>query len=279
VQIRTLTPADHDGALELSSLMGWNQRLENWRLLTELAPAGSFVAIDDRRVVGTAIGIDYGGLGWIAMMLVHPDHRGHGLGAALLELALAAIPPAIPVKLDATPLGRPLYERYGFVLETALTRHVRPAGVAPPTNTAGDIRPVGSADLAGIVRTDSAIVGGNRAMVLQRIVADTPEYGWRAADDATQYCLGRYGRLFDQIGPVVASDEQSAIALASAALERVGRKSAVVDAYDQHAAFVDWLGSAGFEAHRPLYRMRRGATQHRRPTAPTEFAILGPEFG
>jgi GNAT superfamily N-acetyltransferase len=278
VQIRTMIPSDLDGALALSSLMGWNQRLENWRLLTGLAPAGSFVAIADRRVVGTAIGIDYGGFGWIAMMLVHPDHRGHGLGAALLELALEAIPPAIPVKLDATPLGRPLYERHGFVLETALTRWVRPAGPAP-TNTAADIRPVEPADLAGIVRTDSAIVGGDRATVIRSVAAETPEYAWRTADDDTQYCLGRYGRIFDQIGPVVAGDEQTAIALASAALERVGQKAAVVDAYDQHAAFVDWLGSAGFEAQRPLYRMRRGATQHARPLAPTEFAILGPEFG
>lgn len=278
MDLRTLTQADLPGALELSSLMGWNQRLENWRLLTELAPAGSFVALDGGGLVGTAIGIDYGGFGWIAMMLVHPDHRGHGLGARLLEMALSAIRPGIPVKLDATPLGRPLYERYGFVLETSLTRHVRPAGLGRAPDAGGNLRRVSSGDLDEIARTDTAIVGGDRTMLIQRIVAETPEYAWRTAE-GPQYCLGRYGRLFDQIGPVVASDDQAAIALASAALQRVGAKSAVVDAYDEHDAFVGWLGSAGFEAQRPLYRMRRGGHRHHRPPTPREFAILGPEFG
>ena len=128
VDIRPLTADQLDGALALSTLMGWNQRLEDWRRLIELAPSGSFVARDHDRVVGTAIGIDYVHCGWIAMMLVAPEYRGRGLGARLLEAAMDAIPPQLPIRLDATPLGRPLYERHGFVLETPLTRYVRPAG-------------------------------------------------------------------------------------------------------------------------------------------------------
>ena len=64
------------------------------------------------------------------MMLVAPEYRGRGLGARLLEAAMAALPPELPIRLDATPLGRPLYERHDFVLETSLTRHVRPAVTA-----------------------------------------------------------------------------------------------------------------------------------------------------
>ena len=41
---------------------------------------------------------------------------------------MGAVPPDLPIRLDATPLGRRLYERYGFVLESSLTRHVRSAG-------------------------------------------------------------------------------------------------------------------------------------------------------
>ena len=75
-------------------------------MLLQLAPAGSFAAVADDRIVGTAIGIDYGTFGWIAMMLVDPAWRGRGIGGRLLEEAIGAVPPDIPIRLDATPLGR-----------------------------------------------------------------------------------------------------------------------------------------------------------------------------
>jgi GNAT superfamily N-acetyltransferase len=281
VDIRILT-ADHlDGALALSTLMGWNQRLEDWRTLIELAPEGSFVAYDDGRVVATAIGLDYVHCGWIAMMLVAPEYRGRGLGARLLEAAMAAIPPQLPIRLDATPLGRPLYERHGFVLDTSLTRHVRPAGTNAPTTADGVVR-LPSTDLQEVAGIDAAIFGGVRSRLLERIHTAGPGYAWRAAGAPIQYCLGRSGRLFNQIGPIAASTPATAIALASAALPNARGQAVVVDAYDDHEEFTAWLGSSGFEAQRPLYRMRRAGSVAVTPAvrAPlTEFAILGPEFG
>jgi hypothetical protein len=97
-----------------------------------------------------------------------------------------------------------------------------------------------------------------------------------------QYCLGRTGRLFDQIGPVVATTTPVAIALASAALPAAKGNPVVVDAYDTHTDFTAWLRASGFEAQRPLYRMRRpgrAPTPPRTSSALVEFAILGPEFG
>ena len=90
--VRTLATADLEAALALSSASGWNQRLDDWRMLLALAPAGSFAAVHGGRIVGTAIGIDYGTFGWIAMMLVDPDWRGQGVGARLLEAAMDAVP-------------------------------------------------------------------------------------------------------------------------------------------------------------------------------------------
>ena len=95
-------------------------------------------------------------------------------------------------------------------------------------------------------------------------------------------CLGRTGRLFNQIGPVAAANPGTAIALVTAALHHASEQAVVVDAYDDQNEFVAWLQSAGFEAQRPLYRMRRPGSVTATPgmRAPlTEFAILGPEFG
>jgi GNAT superfamily N-acetyltransferase len=281
VQIHRLTSDHLDGALALSTFMGWNQRLEDWRRLIDLAPSGSFMALDGDRVIATAIGIDYRHCGWIAMMLVAPEHRGRGLGAGLLEAAMAAIPADLPIRLDATPLGRPLYERHDFALETSLTRYVRPAGATAPA-IASEVTPLVPADLPDVARSDAAIFGGVRSRLLERIHDSGPEYAWRAGAAPTEYCLGRTGRLFDQVGPIVATKAQTAIALASAALPAAKGSPVVVDAYDEHEEFTAWLRASGFEAQRPLYRMRRAGDA---PAAPTggsgliEFAILGPEFG
>ena len=41
-QIKPLTLSDLDGALTLSTTIGWNQRAEDWRMLLHIAPAASF---------------------------------------------------------------------------------------------------------------------------------------------------------------------------------------------------------------------------------------------
>ena len=286
--IRLLTTDDLEGALGLSTGAGWNQRVEDWEMLLQLAPAGGFAATaGNGTIVGTAIGIDYGTFGWIAMMLVDPAWRGRGLGARLLEAALGAIPPGIPIRLDATPLGRPLYRRYGFEDEETLTRHVRPATVVAPAehHLADQVRRLTPADLPVLIETDDRVFGAHRRSLLQWALAGAGQYAH--AIDATagiQYCFGRSGRLFDQIGPVVATGDLPAQALVSAALLAAEGKALVVDAFDRHDGFAGWLRSRGFAAARPLFRMRRTA-RDRDGVGPgsanaefSECAILGPEF-
>jgi hypothetical protein len=279
-------------------------------MLLRLAPAGAFAAFIDRRdtstasLVGTAIGIDYGAFAWIAMMLVDPAYRGHGLGRCLLEAAIGAVPTNVPIRLDATPLGRPLYQRYGFADEATLSRHVidrarladqrvartRPAPLA--------VRPLTDADLAVVIEQDPETFGGVRGAVLEWAFHGAAHYAYVVRSHDTDsgpihYCLGRQGRLFDQIGPLVAGDEDIAHALMSAALGAAGDRAVAVDAFDSSAraglrgdargAFAAALGTDGFVVQRPLVRMCRPAASDARAKARgqrniCEFAILGPEF-
>jgi GNAT superfamily N-acetyltransferase len=288
--IRQLALDDLDDALVLSSTAGWNQRIDDWRMLLAIAAHGCFAAWSGDRVVGTAIGIDYGGFGWIAMMLVDPAWRGQGLGRRLLEAAVAAIPSDRVIRLDATPLGRPLYQSHGFQDEARLMRLVAPAGAREPAagddGTPANARPVTAADLPAIAAADRDVFGGLRRPVLEWALDVAPESGWMLAGDGgvPQYCLGRRGRLFDQIGPVVACDDRAAQALVNAARRAASDRALVVDAAEAHPAFTGWLRRRGFADERPLFRMRLAPTPAP-PPAPssgsvlTEFAILGPEFG
>jgi GNAT superfamily N-acetyltransferase len=282
--IRLLSVDDLEAALDLSATAGWNQRLDDWRMLLRLAPSAAFAALVDRRLVGTAIGIDYGGFAWIAMMLVDPSHRGRGIGRRLLEAAMGAVPSDRPIRLDATPMGRPLYQQYGFEDEARLTRHVIPR--ARPRDASARLRRLTIADLKNLAGRDSHVFGGNRQTVLEWALDGAPQYGLVVESEAgpAHYCLGRAGRLFDQIGPVVAGDEEIAQTLVDAALGAAGVRPVAVDAFDAHSMFTTSLAALGFEPQRPLFRMCRrsgqGATAigTRNGSGLVEYAILGPEF-
>jgi hypothetical protein len=134
-----------------------------------------------------------------------------------------------------------------------------------------------------IARADRRVFGGDRQAVLQWSLELGPGYAHVIEADEPGYCFGRSGRLFDQIGPVVAQCDEHAQALLAAALAHAAGRDVVVDAFDDHAWFTGWLGSLGFMPQRPLFRMRRvpagSAADARRVTGQlTEYAILGPEF-
>jgi ribosomal protein S18 acetylase RimI-like enzyme len=300
--IRALTFEDLGEAQRLSTTAGWNQQADDWRMLLRLAPAGAFAALIDARLVGTAIGIDYGGFAWIAMMLVDPAYRGRGLGRRLLEAAMGSVPPNLRIRLDATPLGRPLYQRYGFEDEATLSRHVSDgsnrggASVSEAFDGSRDVRPLTPSDLEIVIEQDSQVFGGMRGAVLDWAFHRAPRYAYvvRGDNGLMQYCLGRQGRLLDQIGPVVAGHEDMANALVKAALAAAGDRPVAVDAFDSQPAFSAALRSLGFVVERPLIRMSRAASAAREQGVPAlapafrsrlfsssradEFAIFGPEF-
>jgi GNAT superfamily N-acetyltransferase len=289
--IRLLTPEDLDSAFTLSSTAGWNQRLADWRALLALAPRSSFAALIDHRVMGTAMGIDYGCFGWIAMMLVDPAHRGRGLGRRLLEAAMESLPPDQPIRLDATPMGRPLYQACGFEDETMLHRYVTEGSADSlrsrrPASPAHHVRSLTPSDMAVIASHDAAVFGGNRRQVLEWVAETAPHYARIVDSDPgpIHYCLGREGRLFDQIGPVIARDEEIAQALVGAALAGAEDRPVALDVFEPREGLAAWLGTCGFRVQRPLFRMRRPAGRAEPSSVDPlrspllEFAILGPEF-
>ncbi len=256
-------------------------------MLLSLAPRGSFAAMDGDRIVGTSMAIDYGGFGWIARMLVDPAYRGRGLGRALLEAALNALPPEREVRLDATPLGRPLYESYGFTEEALLSRHVAQPSMRQPRDAGlHGVHPLTRDDINLVADHDQRIFGGQRRAVLEWALSRSSHSARIVLDDhgVAGYCFGRQGRLFDQIGPVVARDDRVARQLVSSAMLRAGERPVAVDAFDDRAVFARWLGDCGFRVERPLFRMTKRVAATSSPRRGRdegtlcEFAIFGPEF-
>lgn len=285
VHFRPMTAADVEDGLRLCRASRWNQVARDWEQFLSLDPRGAIVACRGGRVVGSVATIRYPpDLAWVAMVLVDPSERGHGIGTALLREGLVLVKDVPVVGLDATPLGRPIYLKLGFADAFGLHRMQRPAergrlpAVPSPT-----VRRVRSDDWREIFELDRAVTGVDRSLMLQWLADGAPQYAWVStagpSGPLSGVVTGRSGHAFEHIGPVLATDLAVAQGLVRAALgEARDDRAVVIDAADPQEGWGEWLTSMGFEVQRPFTRMYRGAGATR-GCHPGLFAVIGPEFG
>lgn len=280
VTIRRMGVEDIPSGLRLCRLSGWNQLEEDWRAFLDSPGGGGRVAERSGEAIGTVAFLRYGEcFSWLSMMLVDPAARGGGVGTRLMEAALEALEGAACVRLDATPLGEPLYRRFGFQGEYELVRAkatVSPGGFgAAPA----DARPMESQELAEVLARDREVFGADRSGVLRLLYRRAPEMAWavRRGGALRGYCFGRPGHLYRQLGPVVAEDAAAARDLVAGCLAGRRGETVAIDVPRAAAEWVAWLTAAGFRVERPFLRMWRG--ERRGGADERVFAIAGPEFG
>jgi GNAT superfamily N-acetyltransferase len=280
-----MTNADLPAGLRLKEIAGWNQTAADWKRFLEASPEGCFVAELDGRVCGTAMTISFESrFAWVGMVLVDPEYRSRGIGTTLLKraiehLELLAIP---TIKLDATPQGKPLYEKLGFVPEYEIERWAlrRSLMEAAKVTNSGLHKSLSPEFLESICKTDREVFGGDRSFLLKSLDQDAPDFTNATWKDGTLegYTLGRRGSFADQLGPWMAKDASSARQLLEAFLARSSRKVILVDCLKSNALAGGLLRSFGFRYSRPLTRMYRGTNSYPKRTE-LLCAILGPEFG
>lgn len=205
-----------------------------------------------RRIVGAACCASFGTTGWIGALGVLPRARGRGAGGALTEACVEWLRGrgAQTVLLHATDLGRPVYERIGFVAE-GRSRAWR-GGPTHGRHPDG-LRPLRPADRAALRALDTAITGEDRAAVLDAIA---PLSGLAAERDGALrgYLLASAWGA----GPaVLADDEETGIELLSAA-RGATQGPAILTLPDDNAAGVRALERWGFRAVNHAERMRLG---------------------
>src|SRR5690349_15415273 len=127
MRLRVMTKQDVPHGLRLNTVSGWNQTAADWLRFLESSPRGCFVMEHKGKVVGTATTMTYASrFAWIGMVLVDPEYRKQGIGTALLKKTIEYLDDSnIPImKLDATPQGKPIYTRLGFVEEYEIERWI-----------------------------------------------------------------------------------------------------------------------------------------------------------
>ncbi|MBI2929561.1 MAG: GNAT family N-acetyltransferase [Verrucomicrobia bacterium] len=285
VRVRLMTRSDLDFADSLRAAAGWNQTRADWERFLATEPAGCFLAECDGQPAGTATTTVYSDeLAWIGMMLVHPDCRRRGVGQALLERCLHSLRDRRIrcIKLDATPLGQPLYEKSGFRAEWSLARWegTTPRGPSAPRAEGVVLRPWSASDFNALIALDEEAFGVSRWRVLwslsqashRALVHQSPR------GEITGFGMIRAGSRAAYLGPVVANSLAAATALVSALLAEAPTARVFWDVPDQNKGAVALAQQLGFGLQRPLVRMFVG--ENSRPGDPQkQFALAGPEVG
>ena len=277
VEIRSFFESDIPAAMQLKEAAGWNQTEDDWRRLLMLEPNGCFVAIKDGRLVGTTTTTTYGNdLAWIGMVLVEPQHRRQGIAAKLMQVALDYLKPRVAtIKLDATALGQPVYEKFGFEVESVVERWSGTAG-----SEESDTKTLTLEDRDDLLVLDRLAFNADRSKLIEILIDNTavPPVLVRGADDALNgYAMARRGTRADYVGPIVSEDPQWAEMLLDQVLSQLNQRPVYVDFNTECGIGASMLSERGFVKERDLIRMRAGGPSAK--TSPLVVAIAGPEVG
>ncbi len=253
-QIDLLTASDVGSAQSLVEIAGWNQLPADWLRMLTREPQGCFKATAAGCLLGTVTTIVYGTeLAWIGMMLVHPDARRQGIGKRLMGQAIhfLKVRGVKSIALDATPVGRPLYEQLGFKVSAEWQRWRRDTGIAISA-----VQPQEEAELSSI----HSLASPHRE--LDRCAFGVDRWTWieRLAEVSHVVASGhgfgllRPGRTASYLGPVIADDAAQAEILIQDLLQR--QLGAMLwDVPPGNAPAESLAKQFGFEPVRVLYRM------------------------
>ncbi len=276
-RFRLMTAEDIPEGMRMKDVAGWNQTADDWMRFLTATPDGCFVAECDGQVVGTSTTIIYEGrFAWIGMVLVDAAYQGRGIGTALLECAIRELDSRnVPsMKLDATPQGKRLYKKLGFVSEYEIERWML------RHESAADLPGRGKVEVEDVLRLDREIFGADRRELLRSLAETAPDFALaeRQGEEITGYTFGRRGSRADHLGPWVARNEDAASRLLDAFLCRSGRDLIFVDCVQSNPWAIPLVKARGFEFSRLLTRMFRGPNKYAgRPEL--VCGVLGPEFG
>ncbi len=237
---------------------GWNPGHGDVECFHPADPAGFFLGRLGGRVVSAVSIVDYSEqYAFLGYYLVHPEHRGTGLGLATWR---AAFPHAgsRTVGLDAVPAQQATYERSGF---TAAYRTLHFAGVPDrPSAVPGAVVPVSPGHLPAIAAYDRLCFPADRHAFLGPWLTGPGRAAYVHLQDGgsrvTGYAMIRPARGGWRIGPLFADSPDIAAALFDALAGHPAPGDEVhLDIPEHHLPALQLAASRGLTARSHTVRM------------------------
>jgi len=262
VQIRVMEPRDFDFAVRLTDMAEWDFTVEEYAWMKSLEPRGCFVAFVDDKRAGLATTINYGSIGWMGNIIVHPRFRAQGVGSELVQAAIDYLQAcgARQIGLYSYVETAPFYERLGFTGDTKFIRLSADIAEAHPAQ----LPQMAEEHLPEAAALDERSFGACRGRLLQAIYrAGSNKTVCYAALDAGRllgFIMGRVTTPSVELGPMVCppETERQAEELLTAALSGLRGRRVYLGVSQRSPRLYRSLRALGFHADFWVLRMWLG---------------------
>jgi len=238
------TPASMETIKLLSERAGWNQTKEDLNSMIYHGQGGTFIAsynFQNQKIpLGSGVSFSVNtDLSWIGMILVHPELRRQGIARSIMNACLEHArlnQHKSIVGLDATPLGKQVYDSLGFKDSFAIwrsiintgTKAINISGYGTESVILGSVKNYleekDATERWGIIELLNEIPGSKSIMA-------------RTSGRIKGFVMSRPGRLKPFIGPLIADSNEVALLLMQLALnywKDLGYENVLMDIPEHH---------------------------------------------
>ncbi|WEV23908.1 GNAT family N-acetyltransferase [Streptomyces sp. 71268] len=278
LSVASASLADWYQVAEWAAAEGWNPGHRDADCFHATDPAGFFIGRLAGELVSAVSVVNYSdAYAFLGFYLVHPDHRGRGLGLATWRAAMPHAGNRL-VGLDAVPAQEATYQRSGF---TAVYRTTRYAGVPERAEVPGaGVVPVGREHLAAITGYDRKCFPTERGAFVERWLTAEGHaaYVWLDGGHVAGYGVIRPARDGWRVGPLFADGRRGAEALFDALTSHLAPGETVhVDVPDPRSEAGALVAARGLRPDSTTARMYTGPAPQTAMAA--TYAVTSLELG
>ncbi|XBO41188.1 GNAT family N-acetyltransferase [Alsobacter sp. KACC 23698] len=228
----------------LSMAVRWPHREADWEMLLGF---GHGLAASDEigRVLSTAMWFTHGeDFATMGMLITSPRLQTHGAGRWLMEHVIAQTAPR-RLGLNATRAAQPLYRSMGFKDEATVYQCQGEARLTADVKPRGMLRPIAPADMDAIAALDRVAFGADRRRLLDLLAGMSQGLVLERDGAVVGYGLCRpFGRGY-VVGPLVATTDEDAVALAAPHIAAHAGSFVRLDTRSEAGPFAELLVRAG----------------------------------
>lgn len=278
--LRPLQNFDIEEVYSCYKEVGWEGSQSEWIGHILYAKNSSFVLIHKEKVVGVALALLFQSKARLAGVFISPNHRNQGLGKKISEHLISYVREQgyTQLGLEATELGKPLYEKLGF----RATHKILSLAKAPSPILEYNPPPLcEERDLAHVQELDERAFGGHRGEYIRKAFYEENSLIFLSKEhgniDGFVICTDLENNQI-RIGPWVQENEKNARAFLSrvlSTLHPLKKDKIVIHVAENHPRAISLLHDLNFQLQETSLHMVMGKEM----LTPTYFALWSLDVG